>query len=78
MLRETLRTIFGAENTVPHLVSARKRNATHTNVTSQTIIYPNPNPNQKKMSNLRPETLTLFLTPTIAHRDGGGRTYKKG
>ena len=23
-------------------------NCTHTNVTSQTIIYPNPNPNQKK------------------------------
>ena len=34
---------------------------THTNVTSQSIIYPNPNPNQKKISNLRPETLTLFV-----------------
>ena len=50
----------------------------HTNVTSQTVIYPNPNPNQKKISNLRPETLTFFVRVVTAHRDGGGRALQKG
>ena len=39
---------MGAENTVPYLVSARYHHCTHTNVTSQTIIYPNTNPDKKK------------------------------
>ena len=30
------------------IISITLRKFTHTNVTSQTIIYPNPNPNQKK------------------------------
>ena len=40
---------MGAENTVPYFVSARYHQRTHTNVMSQTIIYPNPNPNQKNL-----------------------------
>ena len=33
-------------------------NCTHTNVTSQTIIYPNPNPNPKYRSRIpKPNTL---------------------
>ena len=31
------------------LISITLRTCTHTNVTSQTIIYPNPNPNQKNL-----------------------------
>ena len=54
----------------------------HTNVRSQTIIYPNPNPNpnpnQKKISNLRPETLTLFVRPPTAVSMGGLKHNKKG
>ena len=44
------------------LIIITMRTCTLTNVTSQTIMYPNPNPNQKKISNLDPEILTLFWT----------------
>ena len=60
------------------VVPVRVHNVTHTNVTPLTIIYPNPNPNQKKISNLEPETLTLFVQSSSAHRDDGRRPYKKG
>ena len=60
------------------LISITLRTCTHTNVTSQVIIYPNPNPNQKKISNLEPETLTLFVRPPTAVPLGSTRHYKKG
>ena len=43
------------------LISITLRTCTHSNVTSQVITYPIFNPNQKKISNLEPETLTLFV-----------------
>ena len=60
------------------VVPAIVNNCTHINVASLTLIYPNPNPNQKKISNLRPEILTLFGVSLMAERDGGRRPYKKG
>ena len=43
----------------------------HTKVTSQTIIYPNPNPNKK--TNAGPEFLTLFLYLQLAAKEGYSR-----
>ena len=73
-----LRDLFLPAGRAGSFISITIRTCTHTNVTSQVIIYPNPNPNQKKISNLEPETLTLFVRPPTAQRDGGRRPYKKG
>ena len=40
-----------------------------TNVTSQTIIYLNPNPNQKKIPNIGPKFLILILCNKVAQKD---------
>ena len=59
------------------VISITIRTCTHTNVSSQVIIYPNPNLNQKNLKFGARNSNPFFRTMTD-DRDGGRRPYKKG